>query len=58
MSGDTPRGAPVFLDGMGATRDLRRRLVYSVNTLRMGQDLPAIAGRIIAAATGPGTAPP
>ncbi|MFP2896518.1 hypothetical protein [Corallococcus sp. 4LFB] len=35
---------------MGATRDLRRRLVYSVNTLHMGGDQPAIAARIIAAA--------
>jgi D-alanyl-D-alanine carboxypeptidase len=42
-----------YNNGMGATRDLRRRLIYSVNTLRMGQDLPAIAGRIIAAAAGP-----
>ncbi len=39
-----------FNNGMGATRDLRRRLVFSVNTLRMGQDQPATAGRIIAAA--------
>ncbi|WNG48632.1 beta-lactamase family protein [Archangium minus] len=39
-----------YNNGMGATRDLRRRLVYSVNTLRMGQDQPRIAARIIAAA--------
>ncbi|WP_338870113.1 serine hydrolase domain-containing protein [Myxococcus stipitatus] len=37
-----------YNNGMGATRDLRRRLVYSVNTLRMGQERPAIAGRIVA----------
>ncbi len=42
-----------YNNGMGATRDLRRRLVYSVNTLRMGQAQPAIAGRIIAAALSP-----
>ncbi|MCY1016630.1 serine hydrolase domain-containing protein [Pyxidicoccus sp. MSG2] len=39
-----------YNNGMGATRDLRRRLVYSVNTLRMGQDQPRIAGGIIVAA--------
>ncbi|NOK10699.1 serine hydrolase domain-containing protein [Corallococcus exercitus] len=39
-----------YNNGMGATRDLRRRLVYSVNTLHMGGDQPAIAARIIAAA--------
>ncbi|WP_223637942.1 serine hydrolase [Corallococcus sp. EGB] len=44
-----------YNNGMGATRDLRRRLVYSVNTLHMGGEQPAIASRIIAAAlqTGP-----
>ena len=41
-----------YNNGMGATRDLRRRLVFSVNTLRMGQDQPRIAARIIAAACG------
>jgi D-alanyl-D-alanine carboxypeptidase len=36
---------------MGATRDLSRRLVYSVNTLQMGGDeQPRIAQRIILAA--------
>ncbi|QSQ20012.1 beta-lactamase family protein [Pyxidicoccus parkwayensis] len=39
-----------YNNGMGATRDLRRRLVFSVNTLRMGQDQPRISQRIIAAA--------
>ncbi|WP_163996332.1 serine hydrolase domain-containing protein [Pyxidicoccus caerfyrddinensis] len=39
-----------YNNGMGATRDLRRRLVFSVNTLRMGQDQPRTAARIIAAA--------
>ncbi|RYZ43331.1 MAG: class A beta-lactamase-related serine hydrolase [Myxococcaceae bacterium] len=39
-----------YNNGMGATRDLRRRLIYSVNTLRMGQDRPDIAARIVAAA--------
>ncbi|WP_244221536.1 serine hydrolase domain-containing protein [Corallococcus exercitus] len=39
-----------YNNGMGATRDLRRRLVYSVNTLHMGGDQPAIAARIITAA--------
>ncbi|NTX05134.1 MULTISPECIES: serine hydrolase [Myxococcus] len=37
-----------YNNGMGATRDLRRRLVYSVNTLHMGQERPAIADRIVA----------
>jgi D-alanyl-D-alanine carboxypeptidase len=41
-----------YNNGMGATRDLRRRLVYSVNTLRMGQEPPPITGRIIVAAVG------
>jgi D-alanyl-D-alanine carboxypeptidase len=36
---------------MGATRDLSRRLVYSVNTLHMGgSDQPLVAQRIVAAA--------
>ena len=39
-----------YNNGMGATRDLRRRLIYSVNTLRMGQEPPAITRRIVAAA--------
>lgn len=39
-----------YNNGMGATRDLRRRLVFSVNMLRMGQAQPRIAQRIIAAA--------
>ncbi|CAM3387383.1 beta-lactamase family protein [Corallococcus sp. ZKHCc1 1396] len=47
-----------YNNGMGATRDLRRRLVYSVNTLRMGQDRPDAAARIVAAAMdGLGEAP-
>ncbi|MCP2256594.1 D-alanyl-D-alanine carboxypeptidase [Streptoalloteichus tenebrarius] len=41
---------PGYNNGMGATTDLRRRLVYSVNTLHMGQPQPAIAGRVITAA--------
>ncbi|NMO18849.1 beta-lactamase family protein [Pyxidicoccus fallax] len=42
-----------YNNGVGATRDLRRRLVFSVNTLRMGQlQQPAVAGRIIVAAMG------
>ncbi|WP_434299134.1 serine hydrolase domain-containing protein [Corallococcus exiguus] len=39
-----------YNNGMGATRDLRRRLIYSVNTLHMGGDPPDIAARIIMAA--------
>ncbi|WP_375742058.1 beta-lactamase family protein [Corallococcus interemptor] len=43
-----------YNSGMGATRDLRRRLIYSVNTLHMGGEPPDIAARIIQAAlTGP-----
>jgi D-alanyl-D-alanine carboxypeptidase len=34
---------------MGATRDLSRRLVYSVNTLHMGGEQPEAAVRIITA---------
>jgi D-alanyl-D-alanine carboxypeptidase len=45
-SGDRPG----YNNGMGATRDLSRRLVYSVNTLHMGGDQPARAQRIIMAA--------
>jgi D-alanyl-D-alanine carboxypeptidase len=45
-SGDRPG----YNDGMGATRDLSRRLVFSVNTLHMGGDQPVRAQRIIAAA--------
>ncbi|MFP2906399.1 serine hydrolase domain-containing protein [Pyxidicoccus sp. 3LFB2] len=41
-----------YNNGMGATRDLRRRLVYSVNTLHMGAQPPAVTFRIIAAAVG------
>jgi D-alanyl-D-alanine carboxypeptidase len=44
-SGDRPG----YNNGMGATRDLARRLVYSVNTLRMGGNQPAVAQRIIMA---------
>ncbi len=39
-----------YNNGMGATRDLRRRLVFSVNTLHMGGAQPDIAARIISAA--------
>lgn len=39
-----------YNNGMGATRDLRRRIIYSVNTLRMGQTPPALTARIVAAA--------
>ncbi|MEV4641928.1 serine hydrolase domain-containing protein [Actinoplanes sp. NPDC049548] len=45
-SGDRPG----YNNGMGATRDLSRRLVYSVNTLHMGGDQPKITRRIITAA--------
>lgn len=45
-SGDRPG----YNDGMGATRDLSRRLIYSVNTLHMGGEQPAAAQRIIVAA--------
>ncbi|MEU8657937.1 serine hydrolase domain-containing protein [Actinoplanes philippinensis] len=45
-SGDRPG----YNNGMGATRDLSRRLVYSVNTLTMGGDTPAIVEKIMAAA--------
>lgn len=45
-SGDRPG----YNNGMGATRDLSRRLAYSVNTLHMGGDQPARAERIIMAA--------
>jgi D-alanyl-D-alanine carboxypeptidase len=45
-SGDRPG----YNNGMGATRDLSRRLIFSVNTLHMGGDQPVRAQRIIAAA--------
>lgn len=45
-SGDRPG----YNNGMGATRDLRRRLIYSVNPLTMGGEQPAVAQRIILAA--------
>ncbi|GIF04280.1 serine hydrolase domain-containing protein [Actinoplanes siamensis] len=45
-SGDRPG----YNNGMGATRDLRRRLVFSVNTLNMGGEQPLTAQRIVAAA--------
>ncbi|MEV1286633.1 serine hydrolase domain-containing protein [Micromonospora sp. NPDC049679] len=44
-SGDRPG----YNNGMGATRDLSRRLVYSVNTIRMGGAQPLRAQRIIMA---------
>lgn len=46
-SGDRPG----YNDGMGATPDLSRRLVYSVNTVHMGGERPRIAARIVAAAS-------
>ena len=45
-SGDRPG----YNNGMGATRDLSMRLVFSVNTLHMGGEQPVRAKRIIAAA--------
>jgi D-alanyl-D-alanine carboxypeptidase len=45
-SGDRPG----YNNGMGATLDLRRRLTYSVNTLKMGGGQPLTAQRIIMAA--------
>ncbi|GAB2930111.1 serine hydrolase domain-containing protein [Micromonospora polyrhachis] len=44
-SGDRPG----YNNGMGATKDLSRRLVYSVNTIHMGGEMPAAAQRIIGA---------
>jgi D-alanyl-D-alanine carboxypeptidase len=45
-SGDRPG----YNNGMGATRDLSRRLVYSLNTLHMGgATQPAVAQRVILA---------
>lgn len=41
---------PGYANAMGATRDLSRRLVFSVNTLHMGGEQPARARRIIGAA--------
>ncbi|GAA2587521.1 serine hydrolase domain-containing protein [Winogradskya consettensis] len=49
-SGDRPG----YNNGMGATRDLSRRIVYSVNTLKMGGDQPVRAQRIIMAALSSG----
>ncbi|WP_244945097.1 serine hydrolase domain-containing protein [Couchioplanes caeruleus] len=43
---------PGYTSGMGATRDLSRRLVYSVNTLHMGGKLPGRVEQIIGAAFG------
>lgn len=43
---------PGYASGMGTTPDLSRRLVFSVNTLRMGGDQPRVAQRVIAAAAG------
>lgn len=45
-SGDRPG----YQSGMGATADLRRRLVYSVNPLAMGGEQAAVAQRIVLAA--------
>lgn len=47
-SGDRPG----YNSGMGATRDLSRRLVYSVNTIHMGSEWPAVAQRVVAATFG------
>ncbi|GAA1651138.1 serine hydrolase domain-containing protein [Actinoplanes couchii] len=41
---------PGYANAMGATRDLTRRLVFSVNTLHMGGDQPVRARQIIGAA--------
>ena len=43
---------PGYTSGMGATRDLSRRLVFSVNTLHMGGEQPVRAQRIIGATFG------
>jgi D-alanyl-D-alanine carboxypeptidase len=44
---------PGYNSGMAATRDLSRRVVFSVNTLHMGgSEMPAIAQRIVAAVAG------
>jgi D-alanyl-D-alanine carboxypeptidase len=40
---------PGYNNGIGATRDLSRRLTYSVNTLHMGGEFPAAVQRIITA---------
>jgi D-alanyl-D-alanine carboxypeptidase len=46
-SGDRPG----YINAMASTRDLSRRLVYSVNTLKMGSsEMPAVAQRIVEAA--------
>jgi D-alanyl-D-alanine carboxypeptidase len=41
---------PGYVNGMGATRDLGQRLVFSVNTLHMGGEQPVRSQRLIAAA--------
>jgi D-alanyl-D-alanine carboxypeptidase len=48
-SGDRPG----YNNGLAAARNLSRKLAYSVNTLRMGGDIPQAAQRIIAAAVTP-----
>lgn len=45
-SGDRPG----YTSAMAVTPDLSVRLVYSVNTFRMGGDMPAVATRIVGAA--------
>lgn len=45
---------PGYNSGAGATLDMSRRLVFSLNTLHMGGDQPAMARRILAAAAGLG----
>jgi D-alanyl-D-alanine carboxypeptidase len=41
---------PGYNNGAGATRDLSRRLVFSINTLHMGGDQPDLTKQVIAAA--------
>lgn len=44
---------PGYNSGMAATRDLERRVVFSVNTLHMGgAEMPRIAQRIVGAVSG------
>ncbi|MCP3104630.1 beta-lactamase family protein [Myxococcus sp. K15C18031901] len=48
------RGAsPGYVSGMLATRDVRRRLIYSLNTLHMARTRPALADRIVRTAFTP-----
>lgn len=43
---------PGYQSGMAATRDLARRIVFSVNTLHMGGEQAEIAKRVIGAVSG------